>query len=165
MSAVPHPSRAGGVGTVGAAPPGAAGPGRGCRGRQKGHRAAVRATAVPRRAGAAGAPVPGGRSPRQQEKLPLPEKVGRGGGAGGGRAVWPRTPGRGRGGVCRLEGRGPASERPGLEGVNEQGCRNVGTKQGWGYPVASTLGRRTPLRTSGFSGVRPQRDEWGRCRQ
>lgn len=104
---MPRPIRAGGVGTVGTAPPGAAGPGRGCRGRRKGHREAVRATAVPRRTGAAGTPAPGGRSPRQEEKLPLLGKVGQGGGAGGGGALWPRTPSPGRVGL--LAGRAGSS--------------------------------------------------------
>lgn len=89
---------------------------------------------MPRRTGAAGAPAPGGRSPRQQEKLPLPGKVGRGGGAGGRRGpVAPNSEPR-SGGVCWLEGRGPASERPGLEGVNEQGFRNVDAERAWGVP-------------------------------
>lgn len=59
-----------------------------------GHRAAVGATAVPRRAGAAGIPAPGGRSPWQQEKLPPAGKVGGRGGPEGGGSGWPPTPGR-----------------------------------------------------------------------
>jgi hypothetical protein len=143
--------------------PGGVGHVSGCRSRGKGRRAAGRATAVPHQARAAGARSPGGRSRRQQEKLRFPGKLtatAEPGAEGWGSQML--DPG-GRGG-CGLEGRGPASERRGREGVNERGLQKRG------YPAEVGVSRpprrlTSDLPVSRGGGVRLNRDERGRWHQ
>ena len=143
MSAAPGPAGGRGRGRPLAEPRGAPGLPRLGRvtARPRGHRSA--------------APAPGGRSPRQQEKLPLPGKVGGGGGASSQARVgtngW-------KGGVL------PRSA-PAAEGLMSRSAETRARSRDGGVRQPPSLPPWTQIKTSRFSGIRPPQEEWGRWRQ